>query len=59
VTTERKFLANYRPDRFPRPAVTVDIVVLTLIDARLLVLLVRRRAHPFKGRWAIPGGFAR
>jgi 8-oxo-dGTP diphosphatase len=59
VTTERKFLANYRPERFPRPAVTVDIVVFTLLDATLQVLLVKRGEHPFKGKLALPGGFVR
>jgi 8-oxo-dGTP diphosphatase len=59
VTTEKKFLASYRPDRYPRPAVTVDIVVFTLLDATVNVLLVKRGEHPFKGRWALPGGFVR
>jgi 8-oxo-dGTP diphosphatase len=58
-SSERKFLASYRPGRFPRPAVTVDVVVFTLIDAILNVLLVRRGEHPFKGKWALPGGFVR
>lgn|SRR5512140_1094090 len=58
-STERKFLASYRPGKFPRPAVTVDIVVFTLKDAVLHVLLVQRGEHPFKGRWALPGGFVR
>lgn len=57
--SERKFLASYRPSRFPRPAVTVDVVVFTLKDALLHVLLVERGEHPFKGRWALPGGFVR
>ena len=56
---EAKFLAAYRPEAFPRPAVTVDIVILTLVDADLKVLLVRRSEHPFKGKWALPGGFVR
>ena len=40
-----------------RPAVTVDVVVLTVRDRRLEVLLVKRRHWPFEGMWAIPGGF--
>jgi 8-oxo-dGTP diphosphatase len=42
---------------YPRPAVTVDLVVFRLRAAELRVLLVRRKHEPFAGRWAIPGGF--
>jgi len=38
-------------------AVAVDLVVLTITADRLSVLLVRRGAAPFKGRWSLPGGF--
>lgn len=37
--------------------VTVDIVIFTIRDRALHVLLVKRGIEPFKGRWAIPGGF--
>jgi 8-oxo-dGTP diphosphatase len=38
-------------------SVTVDLVVLTIRSGRLEALLVRRGAMPYKGRWALPGGF--
>lgn len=41
----------------PRPAVTTDCVVLSPEDGEMSVLLVQRRNEPFKGQWAIPGGF--
>jgi len=41
---------------YPRPAVTVDIVILTR-EERPRVLLIRRKHEPFAGMWAIPGGF--
>ena len=50
---------TYDPSEFPPFAVTVDVVVLTLSEARLHVLLVRRGVPPFEGMWAIPGGFKR
>ncbi|MBL8795322.1 MAG: NUDIX hydrolase, partial [Planctomycetia bacterium] len=41
---------------YPRPAVTVDVVVVTRAAPRR-VLLIRRQGEPFAGYWAIPGGF--
>jgi 8-oxo-dGTP diphosphatase len=42
---------------YPRPAVTCDVVAFTMRADDLAVLLVRRREAPFKGHWALPGGF--
>lgn len=42
---------------YPRPAVTVDNVIFTFEDKELRVLLVKRKQEPFKGEWALPGGF--
>jgi 8-oxo-dGTP diphosphatase len=50
---------TYEPHDFPAFAVTVDIVVLTIVDGQLYVLLVQRGVPPFEGMWAIPGGFKR
>ena len=44
---------------YPRPAVTVDCVVFGLDDDGLKVLLIQRAEQPFKGMWALPGGFVR
>jgi len=51
------FLASYDPAAYPRFAVTTDAVVFATIDDRLHVLLIERADHPFKGSWALPGGF--
>lgn len=50
-------MAPYDPHAYPPVAVTVDLVVLTIQQDRLRALLVRRGGPPFKGRWALPGGF--
>jgi 8-oxo-dGTP diphosphatase len=40
-------------------AVTVDLVVFTIRDDLLCALAVRRGVPPYRGRWALPGGFVR
>ncbi|MBO4515272.1 MAG: NUDIX hydrolase [Lachnospiraceae bacterium] len=55
---ERKFLESYDPDRYAKPSVTADVVTLTLNEAdELCLLLIRRGGFPYKGKWALPGGF--
>jgi len=42
---------------WPRPMVTVDAVVFTFSGDEIKVLLINRKNEPFKGKWAVPGGF--
>lgn len=44
-------------ESYPRPSVTVDVIIFTLRESDLQVLLIKRRYPPFEGMWAIPGGF--
>ncbi|MFP4090094.1 MAG: NUDIX domain-containing protein [Cyclobacteriaceae bacterium] len=37
--------------------VMVDAVVFTYQNEDLQVLLIERKSDPFKGKWALPGGF--
>ncbi len=58
LTEEDKvFLESYDPSAYDRPSVAVDIVIFTLYQEQLSVLLVQRSSPPFKGLWALPGGF--
>src|ERR1700744_2161489 len=45
--------------QYPRAALTVDCVVFGYDEGELKVLLIERGLEPFKGRWALPGGFVR
>jgi 8-oxo-dGTP diphosphatase len=56
---EREFLRSYDPGEFPAFAVTVDLAVFTVRAGLLTVLLIQRRDHPYRGYWALPGGFVR
>lgn len=46
-------------DTFERPSVTTDILVFSIRENALNVLLIERDQDPFKGSWAIPGGFVK
>lgn len=52
MTKKGKFLYDW-----PRPMVTVDAVVFGFFKAAVKLLLIKRANEPFKGKWAIPGGF--
>ncbi|MHC5061101.1 MAG: NUDIX domain-containing protein [Planctomycetota bacterium] len=42
---------------WPRPMVTVDMVVFLPAKSGSKVLLIKRKKDPFKNKWAFPGGF--
>ena len=44
---------------YPPVYVTVDTVLLTIREDRLHVMMVKRRSRPWRGWWALPGGFVR
>lgn len=48
---------GYDPRAFEPFAVTVDIVLLTVVERQLKLLLIQRAKPPYEGAWALPGGF--
>lgn len=50
--TDQKFCYKY-----PHPAVTSDCVIFGFDGVAMKVLLVQRGIEPYKGKWALPGGF--
>ncbi len=43
--------------KYPHAALTTDSVVFGFDGRRLFVLLIERGLEPYKGDWALPGGF--
>ncbi len=52
MTKKGKYIYDW-----PRPMAAADIVVFGLFAGRAKLLLVNRKYEPFKGKWALPGGF--
>jgi len=53
----RESAKTYDLAKYEKPSVTVDIIIFTVKSNDLKVLLIKRKTWPFKGMWAIPGGF--
>lgn len=65
---EKEFIKNYDVSKYDRPSVTNDVIIFTTDDKResnnrkvpqkgMQILLVKRDQHPYKDKFAIPGGF--
>lgn len=68
---EKEFLAGYDLTKYDRPSVAADVVVFSVMkddecedvrrlqEKKLKILLIRRGGFPYKGCWAMPGGFCK
>lgn len=50
---------EFDASKHEKPSVAVDILLFTIAGGQLEILLVQRGLDPFKGQWALPGGFVR
>ncbi|WP_298529511.1 NUDIX domain-containing protein [uncultured Ruminococcus sp.] len=68
MDSEKEFLANYNIKEYERPSLTTDVAAFIVStedsnsdrrapENKLRLLLIKRGGHPFKGMWALPGGF--
>ena len=55
--TETDFLKGYDPRAFEPYAVTVDLVLMSIVEDTLVTLVMKRSQYPEKDKWALPGGF--
>lgn len=66
--SEAEFLNHYDANQFDRPSVTVDMLIFTVMNEAIYnyrklpqktmkLLLIKRKNHPYKDEWALPGGF--
>ena len=58
--SEKEFLDIYQReemDKYVKPSVTVDSVIFRYYEGRVQTLLIKRKNHPFMGKYAFSGGF--
>ena len=50
---------NFMPHtyEYPRPALTTDALIVAQKENQYFILLIERKFDPFKGLFALPGGF--
>ncbi|MGM0123343.1 NUDIX family hydrolase [Enterococcus sp. AZ194] len=62
TASEAEFLEWYHKQELPeyeKPSLTVDIVLMCYNkeEDQLKILLIKRKGHPYRNSWALPGGF--
>ncbi len=54
---EEQFLKSYDPTKYRNPGVAADTALFAVDEDGLSILLIKRGGYPYKGCWALPGGF--
>lgn len=54
---EEQFLQSYDPSKYQNPAVAADTALFAVDRDSIKLLLIKRGNYPYKGCWALPGGF--
>ena len=68
---EKQYLEQYDISAYERPSLAADMVIFSIREVAeaesfrklpkkaLKLLLIQRADYPYKGYWALPGGFCR
>lgn len=56
--TEWEFLESYSSDKYKKPSLTADIILIAREGDKNELLLIKRGGHPYIDCFALPGGFA-
>ncbi len=72
ASSEQEFIEQYKKkaEKYPKPSMTADINIFTVMEEekdnyrklsekKLKLLMIRRKAYPFQGKYALPGGFVK
>lgn len=70
IQENQEFVSDYDSKKYEKPSVTADIIIFGMFESEennyrkipekiLKILLVKRKAEPFKDCYALPGGFVR
>jgi len=51
-------MKKHKAQLYIPPALTVDVAIFTIEENKLKVLLIKRENEPYRGKWALPGGFS-
>lgn len=54
---EIRFLKSYDPTKYQNPGFAADTALFAVGEDALQILLIKRGGYPYKGSWALPGGF--
>jgi ADP-ribose pyrophosphatase YjhB (NUDIX family) len=54
---EIRFLKSYDPTKYQQPGFAADTALFAVGENALQILLIKRGGYPYKGCWALPGGF--
>ena len=57
INIHRQELMDLYSYPYPRPSVSVDLVILRKIEGEYQLLLIKRAQDPFAGKYTLPGGF--